>query len=390
LKQPPRSSEGLPEPSAEPLPDAPAGESGEPQSPSRELAEVPARPVEVVASRIEAQDPPMSPEEAAIVFKYARASKAKNTWRSYGTQWKSFVAWCGDLGASSLPASPGIVARYLSWMAESGRPVSSIGQALAAISFFHRYDQNGVEQNPAAVQFSKTSAVRTVLEGIKRELKGKPVRKALPLDTEMLKRLLAVSSRKNRLRGLRDRAILLVGFFGALRREEIVGIDCEDIRPAKNAEGIVIRLSKSKTNQRGERVEEIPFPRGKDNSFCPCFVLGDWVEKAGIRQGPVFVSTKSGVGQKRLTPEMVARIVRKLAVRAGIPPETCEELAGHSLRRGFATSASELGATEDEIAAQTRHRDKKVLKGYIAAPTDDRALFERSAAKHLFKKPGNA
>jgi integrase len=171
-------------------------------------------------------------------------------------------------------------------------------------------------------------------------------------------------------KGLRDKALILVGFFGALRRSELVGLNIEDVEFVP--EGAILTIRKSKTDQEG-RGRAVAIPYAKRPDLCPVRALQAYLKALGRTEGPLFVSMhKSQYTHKRLSAYAVALIVKDYADRLGLDPRL---FGGHSLRAGFATTAALMGATEDEIAFQTGHKNVSVLRGYIRRAT----LFERNA-----------
>jgi integrase len=174
--------------------------------------------------------------------------------------------------------------------------------------------------------------------------------------------------------GTRDRALLLLGFAGAFRRSELVGLDVEDCTFGRD--GLTIVLRRSKTDQTGVG-RKIGIPYGSNPSTCPIRALQDWIEQAGITAGPLFrcVNRHGHVQTDRLSDYGVVRIVKKLSERAGLDSA---KFAGHSLRAGHATAAAIAGASERSIMAQTGHRSVQMVRRYIR----DGSLFrENSAAK---------
>ena len=162
-----------------------------------------------------------------------------------------------------------------------------------------------------------------------------------------------------RLSSLRDRALLLLGFAGALRRSELAALDFEDIE--ETAEGIRVTIRRSKTDQEG-RGAVIAIPRGK--LACPVEALKAWFQAALITGGPIFRPIAKGgrMLNTRLTGRSVANIVKIHAARAGLDPV---EFAGHSLRSGFLTSAATRGASIFKMADQSRHKSMDTLRGYV-------------------------
>jgi integrase len=161
--------------------------------------------------------------------------------------------------------------------------------------------------------------------------------------------------------GIRDRALILLGFAGAFRRAELVGLNVMDLD--FNRDGLTITLRRSKTDQEGQG-RRVGIPYGSNPETCPVRVLQWWLDQAAITDGPVFRSlTRHGrVRPDRLSPGDVARVVKKLAVRAGLDSA---KYAGHSLRAGHATSAAASGASERSIMNQTGHRSVEMVRRYI-------------------------
>jgi integrase len=188
--------------------------------------------------------------------------------------------------------------------------------------------------------------------------------------TEDLRRL--VAEIEDDLVGVRDRALLLVGWAGALRRSELVALRVEDLEFAEG--GVVMQIRKSKTDQDG-RGQEIGVPCGSSDDVCPVTALREWLGEAGISAGPVFrkIDQWGNVGVNALHPGTVADIVKKRVSVLGLDPSL---FSGHSLRAGLATSAAQAGASELTIMAQTRHASSAMVKRYIRRGN----LFRTNAA----------
>ena len=175
--------------------------------------------------------------------------------------------------------------------------------------------------------------------------------------------------------GLRDRALILLGFAGAFRRSELVALDVADL--AFNRDGLTVTLRRSKTDQEGQG-RKVGIPYGSNPDTCPVRVLQAWLETAGLAEGPVFRSMNrhGPCTTGRLAPADVARVVKKLAERAGLD---AARYAGHSLRAGHATSAAIAGASERSIMNQTGHRSVQMVRRYIR----DGILFRENSAGKL-------
>lgn len=297
--------------------------------------------------------------ELQAAARFAKASKSAATRRAYTSDFLSFRSWCAARELEALPASVESVVRYLSTLAEQGKKVSTIRRASAAITYAHRV--RGFEPP------TSSEAVRAVLSGIRRELGVKPSRKA-PVTSDVMRRMM--KEVPGNLIGVRDRALLLTGYAGALRRSELVALQVEDLE--LQAEGLVLHIRRSKTNQEGE-AEAIAIPRGgKLGTFE---AIQHWMHLASIATGPLFRSVnKAGrPASKGLSAQAVAKIVKRYAARVGLE---AEDFAGHSLRAGFVTSAFDAGADAIDVARQTRHRDLRTLRVY-----DRRTQFQKHAGR---------
>jgi integrase len=214
--------------------------------------------------------------------------------------------------------------------------------------------------------------VRNTFKGIKRTLGTASLQKA-PAVTEDIRAM--VDAADDGLIGLRDCALVLLGFAGAFRRAEMVALDIDDCAFGKD--GLTVTLRRSKTDQDGAG-RKIGIPYGSNPETCPVRVLQAWLEHAAITSGPVFRSLNRHrqVQPGRLAGIDVARVVKKLAQRAGLDSS---KYAGHSLRAGHATSAAIAGASERSIMKQTGHRSVQMVRRYIR----DGSLFRENSAGKL-------
>ena len=297
----------------------------------------------------------------ATVRALALEGAAENTRRAYASDWRTFTAWCAQGGLEPLPALPAAVALYVAHLAEAGRKASTITRACAAIASAHH----------AAGLSSPTAHenVRQVMKGARRALGTRPAQKA-PVRVDDLRAM--VGTLGETLAGQRDRALLVVGFAGALRRSELVALDVADTTETRD--GLMITIRRSKTDQEGAG-HEVALPFGSDPATCPVRTLRAWLEASGITSGPVFRSiTRHGVIGDRLTDKSVAGIVKRTATRAGLD---AARFAGHSLRAGLMTASAEAGKPLDVIMRQSRHRSHAVALGYIRRAS---AFKENAAA----------
>jgi len=283
--------------------------------------------------------------------RYADAAQALNTTRAYASDWKQFTAWCERYRLQSLPASAAVIALYVTSLARRGLAVSTIRRRAAAIARAHR--QAGL------LPATSDPQVMTVLEGIARVHGAAPNKKTALLREPLLELIDRIDAGCTA--GLRDRALLLLGFAVGLRRSELVALTIEDLSPSPD--GLRIRIARSKTDQHG-RGHELLIVYAQPPRPCPVRALRAWLDTAQITTGPVFRRvTRTGVSSP-LTAQSVALIVKKHARAAGLDPR---EFAGHSLRSGYATQAARDGHHPTQIAATTRHEDQRVLAGYIRA-----------------------
>ena len=297
------------------------------------------------------------------VRQFIRASKAENTLRGYSADWRDFCGWSEAHGVSPLPATPELVAAYIAECASHLKP-GSIQRRLNAIAEAHK----------AARLDSPThnALVRNTMKGIRRTFGTAPGQKAATLTNDIRAMVDATDAGTI---GIRDRALVLLGFAGAFRRSELVGVDVDDCVFSKD--GLTVTLRKSKTDPDGAG-RKIGIPYGSNPETCPVRTMQAWMEQAPITAGPVFrsVNRHGQVKPGRLSGIDVARVVKKLVDRAGLDST---KYAGHSLRAGHATAAAIAGASERSIMNQTGHRSVQMVGRYIR----DGNLFRDNSAGKL-------
>ena len=273
---------------------------------------------------------------------YVRASSSEATLRAYKSDLKHFVAWGGI-----VPASPELVANYLA--EHAGKlSVSTLSRRVAALSKMHevkRFD------NP-----TKTELVRATMRGVRRKHHVAP-KQVSPITRERLIKMLETCEDDDK--GVRDRALLLIGFASALRRSELVSLDCSHIELVP--EGVILNIVRSKTDQQGEgRRIGIPYAKGE---HCPVKSIKAYMDMAQLINGPLFRSLgEVGLGEERLADHGVAYIIKNRAKLADFDPAM---FSGHSLRAGFATSAAQAGAETWSIMKQTGHKSEATVRRYI-------------------------
>jgi site-specific recombinase XerD len=289
---------------------------------------------------------PAADIEAAATF--ARQEKAPATRAAYRSDFAAFHAWCASRGVDALPASPESVAAFLAHEAENGLAAATITRRCAAIRYAHRL----AEFEPP----TNSERVRATLRGIRRAIGAAPARKTpVMADTA---RAMALSA-PDGLKGLRDRALLLLGFAGAFRRSELVALDVTDLEETE--EGFRVSIRRSKTDQEGHG-EVIAIVRG--GSTCPVKAVKAWLEAAGISEGPVFRPVAKGgrLRTERLSAKAVCELVQRYAERLGLNPA---DFGAHSLRAGFLTSAARRGASVFKMRDVSRHKSMDVLQAYV-------------------------
>ena len=295
---------------------------------------------------------------------YARAAASENTLKAYAKDWVHFARWCRMRGADPLPASPELIGLYIADLAApAGRApalsVPSIERRLSGLAW--GYAQRGERLD------RKDRHIATVLAGIRRKHARPPVQKAAILP-EDLRALLATLPHD--LRGLRDRALLLIGFAGGLRRSEIVSLDHgKDDTPESGGwvevldGGLLITL-RGKTGWR-----EVEIGRGSSDQTCPVQALTQWLHFGRIDFGPIFVAvSRNGLRATpdRLSDKHVARLIKQCVRDAGLRPELSEKervalFSGHSLRAGLASSAE---VDERYVQKQLGHASAEMTRRY--------------------------
>ncbi|MDQ1492293.1 MAG: hypothetical protein QOD57_3206 [Actinomycetota bacterium] len=295
---------------------------------------------------------------------YVRAARAANTLGGYRSDWADWCAWCAAHRTSALPATPAGISRYLTFLAGHGAKVGTMSRRLSAIRFAHA--MRGLADP------TDHARVLAVWEGIRRT-HGAPPDQAAPLmPPELFHVLDACPDQRTwadrgrppepSLAGVRDRALLLVGFIGAMRRSELAALDVTDL--AEHPNGVVLTVPRSKTNQTGDQTELIVLPRAGNPRRCPVTAVTTWLDLAGISDGPVFRPVTKGNRPRpgRLNPESINALVQAAVARAGLD---AGPYSAHSLRAGFVTYAHLRGASDRAIAHQTRHRSLATLGMYV-------------------------
>lgn len=294
---------------------------------------------------------------SAEVFKYLNAALSENTLLAYRADLNHFLAWGG-----TIPAKPERVANYIAHFATLLAP-STLSRRLVAIA--HAHVDRGLPSP------TDSALVRAMLRGVRRTC-SRPLRQVAPLQKDdILKMVRGLTG----LHGLRDAALLLLGFAGAFRRSELVSLDVDDVEFSDA--GMLVRIRRSKTDQEGQgRLVAIPRVRGR---CCPTRKLEEWLKVSGISDGAIFrrFNRYGQLQPARLSAPSVALIVKYRAEVLGLDSA---DLSGHSLRAGFATNAANKGASADRIRGQTGHKSDAMVQRYIR----NSQLFTDSPIHHIW------
>ena len=297
-----------------------------------------------------------------------QSSKANNTVRAYKSDFKDFGLFCAQNGFKSLPSEPKIVSLYLTYLSTKDSKMSTLKRRLVSIGVIHRLKGHYLD--------TKHPSIIENIMGIKRR-KGSIQKGKKPILISHLKQLIDVIDKQDNenIKKLRDRSIILIGFSGGFRRNEIVSLDYDDLDFVE--EGVKIQIRRSKTDQFGEGlVKALPY---FDNSrYCPVVSLKNWINISKISSDALFrrFSKGSRLSEHRLTDQTVALLIKKYLELAGIDSKN---YSGHSLRSGFATSAAESGAEERNIMAMTGHKSTEMVRRYIKEAN----LFKNNALNKI-------
>lgn len=307
---------------------------------------------------------PKAAEKAAAA--YIRRNCTAATWRAYKLDWQTFATWCKSVDRSALPAIPQTVALFLATRAKRDAP-GTLHRRCAAIRLMHL----------GAKLLSPTDAreVGRVLRRIRSARKQPPRQKAPAVDADVQRMADAIEPQTRR--GLRDRALVLLGFAGALAPSDLVAFDVEHLK--HGPKGLILEIPSSTTDQ-DPKGQTIAIPSVPDSKYCPRQAVLDWLMVADISTGALFRRMYRGdaIGVTRLTAPSVALVVKRLALLAGLDPV---RYAGLSLRTGFLTSAARIRANIFKMAEQSRHKSLNPLRDYVR----DAEQFENQAAADLLQ-----
>ncbi len=339
-------------------------------------------------------------EDLAGAEDFSQKALSERTRKAYRRAWSDFESYCEEVGKGSLPARPVTVAAYINSRAR-GRPTSrgapkdrsdeglaasTLEQRLAAIKYYHESD--GLASPTDHPQVSR------VMQGIRNDEERQealPRTEAAPLVSSDLKQALEVlpgsgsapprsetAKRARWLRGLRDRALLLLGFATALRPRELTQVEKQHVaREASGpkggpaSEGLIVHIPRSKADQIAEGQTVTALKNEANPTYCPVRALSRWRRAASIDEGPLFrgVRRDAAVLPGPISYRTLNRLVKKACRKAGLEPEGFSSAkkrrySAHSLRAGHVTDASSRGAPDSALMMQTRHADPKTLRKY--------------------------
>ena len=296
-----------------------------------------------------------------------RSSKADNTLRAYKSDFKDFGLFCAKHSFSSMPTEPKVVSLYLTHLSANSK-ISTLRRRLVSIGIVHKLKGHYLD--------TKHPIIIENLMGIKRK-KGSVQIGKKPILINHLKQIINIIDEQKieKIKKLRNKTLVLLGFSGGFRRAELISLDKEDLDFVD--EGVKITLRRSKTDQFGEGlIKGLPF--FTNEKYCPVTNLKNWLILSKIKTGPIFRRFKKGtiLTNHRLTDQSVVLIIKDCLKIAGIENQN---FSGHSLRSGFATVAAESGADERSIMAMTGHKTTQMVRRYIK----DANLFKNNALNKI-------
>ena len=283
-----------------------------------------------------------------------KASKAANTIRAYRSDFHDFGLFCAKNGFKSMPSEVKTISLYLSYLAANNVKISTIKRRIVSIGVLHKLKGHYLD--------TKHPAIIENLLGIKRR-KGVKQKGKKPLLINDLKQIINVidEQKNSEIKIIRDRSIILLGFGGAFRRNELVSLDFDDLEFVN--EGLKINIKKSKTDQFGEgSIKALPY--FENQKYCPVKSIQEWLKISEIKSGSLFRKFYKGMvlSNNRLSDQSVALLIKYYLNKVGIDNSN---YSGHSLRSGFATSAAEAGVEERSIMNMTGHKSTEMVRRYI-------------------------
>ena len=285
--------------------------------------------------------------EKAARYVAAGLDGADNTKEAYAGDWKRFTKWCLEYNCSPLPADVPTLVGFVTYLTELGRKTATIRRHIASITKAHKLA--GLPSPSTEERF------KVFMEGVTR-VEGVRQHQAPAFTLDHFKRVIQAID-TSRPAGLRDRALLLLGFSGAFRREELANVNLEHLQFGED--GLLVDLPRSKTNQKGEGEEKAVF-YSADRRTCPVRAVKEWLELLqahGHSTGPLFVSFRRGqrLSTRRLNTDSLNLLVQHYLGR---------KFTAHSLRASFVTIAKLKGVDDSKIMNQTKHKTTAMIRRY--------------------------
>lgn len=278
-------------------------------------------------------------------------ARADNTIDAYASDWKDFCDWCVQHKQEYFPTRAETIVNYINDLADNAK-ANTIARRVSALT--ENFDAAGLTDNPCRLPL-----VKDAVRGIKR-MKGTIQQGKMPILFDDLVDILR-HIEGHEAEQARDRAILLIGFYGAMRRSEIASLHVEDLQFSRL--GLRITVRNAKTDKAGQG-QVISIPAIEDKEIDAVTALQHWLHLSGITSGPVFrgFTKNKTVRKNAISDKSVALIVKKHVEAVGMDPQY---FGAHSLRHGFATSAAQHQVDERSIMKQTRHKSQSVVRKYI-------------------------
>jgi len=282
--------------------------------------------------------------------------RAKETLRVYASHRREFEAWAAREGYDPAAPTSEQIAAYLIALDKAGvKTATMLGKRAALVYAFGGVAKaQGVQDVAGAIRRRRGAALTDdSVQGVK----GNASKSKAALGDVELRTICA--NPPQGVKAIRDRAILLVGFWGAFRRSELVALNAQDV--TFTSDGLEIYIAKSKTDQTGEGFIK-PLAAHKDKRLDPVAALQAWLNVSGVTSGPIFRRTVAGrVMGKRITPQVVALVVKDAARRIGL---NAKVFAAHSLRSGYVTTLRKRGVSDRTLKATSGHKSDKMLDHY--------------------------
>lgn len=309
-------------------------------------------PQRLTIIRADQRDAPTAEDVAEL----ARHKRAANTARAYDSARRDFAAFVVH---NRLPSvTPQAIAGYLIALDNAGAKTATIEARRAALAYFYPEAGKDLAVKDTFDAIKRKRAAALTDPGIK-GVRGNATTSKAALSLDDLKAVCAASPRTAT--ETRDRLMILLGYWGAFRRSELVALNYEDVTLDKK--GMLVRVVRGKTDQSGKGMTK-PITANRNKKICPVEAWKAWIALRGISPGPVFVQTRRHnviLPGKRITAQVVALVVKRSVSAEELNPEA---FAGHSLRSGFITTSRRAGVSDHTTKAVSGHKSELMLDRY--------------------------